>query len=369
MAQEIIFGEDSCTRLSGILRECNARKFLLVCGSSFDKLPIRGEFDKIESPFVRFGGFSVNPSYEEVVDGVALYRKEGCDCIVAVGGGSAMDVAKCIKLYAKMPEGVNYMEQPIVDTGIPLIAIPTTAGTGSESTRFAVIYYKGEKQSVRDLSIIPNYALLVADTLTGLPLYQKKCTLLDAYAQAIEAFWSVNSTKESEEYATQAIERVVRYAEGYLSGDKTAREEIMLASNYAGRAINITQTTAPHAMSYKLTTLYGLPHGHAVAVCLPWVWQYMLDNLDKCIDGRGKDYLASTFARLAKTMGCDSPQQAIASFFALLNAWGIENPIAGDYDSEMNTLAGSVNTTRLKNNPVALSETALYSLYKEIVKK
>lgn len=127
--------------------------------------------------------------------------------------------------------------------------------------------------------------------------------MLDALCQGVESWWSINATDESQAYSKAAIETIIRYKNAYLKDfSAEAAEQMLLASNYAGRAINITQTTAPHAMSYKLTSLYQLPHGHAATLCLPAVWQYMTENPDKCIDKRGADYIASTFGQIAKAL-------------------------------------------------------------------
>ena len=127
-------------------------KVLLVCDSSIKFLKINDYFNGKEN-IIRFSDFVPNPLYESVVKGVDLFHKENCDTIVAVGGGSAMDVAKCIKLYSNMYREENYLKQKIVPNDVPLVAVPTTAGTGSEATRYAVIYYEGEKQSIADYSL------------------------------------------------------------------------------------------------------------------------------------------------------------------------------------------------------------------------
>ena len=108
----------------------------------------------------------------------------------------------------------------------------------------------------------------------------------------------------------------MRNMELYLSDHENieAAERIMTASNYAGRAINITQTTAPHAMSYKLTSLYRLPHGHAVAICMPKVWRYMLENENKVTDQRGNEYLCAVFQEISKSLGCESPEEVVGWF-------------------------------------------------------
>lgn len=345
------------------------KKLLLVCGRSFDRLPIKEVIEALPAETVRFSGFASNPLYEDVRKGVEVFRSEGCDSILAVGGGSAIDVAKCIKLYCKMDPAQNYLEQEYSDTGVPLVAIPTTAGTGSESTRFAVIYYQGAKQSVAHESILPDHVVLEPAVLRDLPDYQKKCTMLDALCQAIESWWSVNSTPESMKYSRRAVTTIMGNWKSYIiSHEEDAAREIMLAANYAGRAINITQTTAPHAMSYKLTSLYGLPHGHAVAICLPEVWEYMLDHVDDCIDGRGIGYLLNTFADIARTLGCERPADAIAKIRELLAALDMNYPISKNRKQDLETLTQSVNPIRLKNNPVALDSVALRALYERIVR-
>ena len=220
MGQRILSRHVWREELSHELAEKGIKKLLLVCGRSYDRLCIRGAVESLPVGLVRFGEFASNPVYEDVCKGVKLFLAEGCDGILAIGGGSAIDVAKGIKLYCKMDPARNYLEQKPFDTGVPLIAIPTTAGTGSESTRFAVIYKGGEKQSVTHDSILPDCAVLEPAVLEKLPLYQKKCAMLDALCQGIESWWSVNSTAESREYARLAVEGVRDNWQRYTQGTR-----------------------------------------------------------------------------------------------------------------------------------------------------
>lgn len=348
-------------RLSEYLAERGVGKLLLVCGRSFGRLPVRERIEALPVELVRFSGFASNPVYEDVCRGVEVYREAGCEGILAVGGGSAIDVAKCVKLFCRMDPSRSYLEQEPRDSGDVLIAMPTTAGTGSESTHFAVVYYRGVKQSVTHESILPDAAVLEPAVLEALPEYQKKCTMLDALCQGIESWWSVNSTDESREYARRAVRQIVGQMEAYLAGAGGAAREIMLAANMAGRAINITQTTAPHAMSYKLTGIYGLPHGHAVAVCLPEVWEYMLAHADRCADRRGEAYLRQTLDEIAGCITC-------GEFRGIMRALGMGSPVAGDRERDLQLLTGAVDPKRLKNNPVTLDDSALRALYERIVK-
>ena len=113
MSQTILCGEGVHREIGFILKDLGCHKFLLVCGSSFRRLPVAEYIQTLEIPYVTFTEFTPNPQYDEVCRGVEVYRSNGCDAIVAVGGGSAMDVAKCIKLYAKMADDVCYLEQQI----------------------------------------------------------------------------------------------------------------------------------------------------------------------------------------------------------------------------------------------------------------
>lgn len=354
MGQAIVKGIDQIKSL------ITGKKFLLVRDSAYDFLTIKKFFDEI--PHVEFSEFTPNPLYEQVCAGVDIYNAEGCEMIIAVGGGSAIDVAKCIKLYSKMDRSINYLKQEMSDTGIPLIAIPTTAGTGSESTRHAVIYFKGVKQSISHTSIVPDYAVLEPSVLKTLPVYQKKCTMLDALCQAIESWWSLNSNAESKEFSKKAIIGIRDNWKAYIEKNTDeAAASIMEAANYAGRSINITATTAAHAMSYKITSMYKFPHGHAVAVCMAEVWKYVIEHTDECIDSRGTDYLRNTLAEIGELVDYEW-------YCELLAKLDMASPAAFDKEKEIKILTDSVNPVRLKNNPVALNSDVLKQMYERIVR-
>lgn len=348
----------------------------MVVDSSYPFLNIKDAIEALPvKERVMFSEFTPNPLYEQVCNGIELLKSSNCDTILAVGGGSAIDVAKCIKLAVLAEEGNASLIPPLVSTRvvcdgskIPFIAIPTTAGTGSESTHNAVMYYEGAKQTVTNDGVLPDYAVLEPSVLKTLPLYQKKCTMMDALCQGIESWWSVNSTEESYEYSRKAIELIMANWRKYIfDNDYEAAANIMLAANYGGRAINITATTAAHAFSYKITSLYKLPHGHAVAVCLPEIWEYMIEHMDKCIDSRGQEYLACIFAQISRTMGCESPKQAISIFRQMMQEMDMKNPVGGNREEEIEILSHSVNPVRLKNNPIGLDVDAIAGLYSIIL--
>ena len=363
-------------QLPAILKEVGCEKLFLVVDSSYPFLNIKDAIEELSvKERVMFSDFTPNPLYEQVCNGIELLKASKCDTILAVGGGSAIDVAKCIKLAVLAKEGNAAIIPPLVSTRVacdgaklPFIAIPTTAGTGSESTHNAVMYYEGAKQTVTNDGVLPDYAVLEPSVLKTLPLYQKKCTMMDALCQGIESWWSVNSTEESYEYSRKTIELIMAYWRKYIfENDDEAAKQIMLAANYGGRAINITQTTAAHAFSYKITSLYKLPHGHAVAVCLPEIWEYMIEHLDKCIDNRGGNYLSGIFTEIAHAMGCDNPQKAITCFRKMMNDMNLGNPSSERKKMDLQVLSTSVNPVRLKNNPIALGIDAVKMLYNLIL--
>lgn len=367
--QQIINGID---KLPDILHEVGCRKLFLVIDSSYPFLNIKDAIEALlADEKVKFSDFTPNPLYEQVCNGIELLKTSNCDTILAVGGGSAIDVAKCIKLAVLAKEGNVAIIPPLVSsrvvcdgTKLTFIAIPTTAGTGSESTHNAVMYYEGAKQTVTNDGVLPDYAVLEPSVLKTLPLYQKKCTMMDALCQGIESWWSVNSTEESYEYSRKTIELIMANWRKYIfENDDDAAKQIMLAANYGGRAINITQTTAAHAFSYKITSLYQIPHGHAVAVGLPVIWEYMLDNMDKCIDIRGQEYLTGIFDQIAQAMGCEHPKEAIAAFRNMMKDMELKNPVAVNREEELEVLSTSVNPVRLKNNPVIVEKDMIPSLY------
>ena len=306
------------------------KKPLLVCDNAFDSFGI-----ELPCEFVRFSGFTSNPLHEDVKAGVKVLRKNKCDFIVAIGGGSSIDTAKGIKYY-------NHID-------IPIMAVPTTSGTGSEATHFAAIYKNGEKQSIADERISPDYVILQPNLLKTLPLYHKKCTMLDALCQAIESWWSRRATPESIGFSREAIKLILDNMGSYLKNEVEGNKNMLAASNLAGKAINITTTTAPHAMSYKLTSLYSLPHGHAVAICLPKVWRYMKNYED-----------------IAKALGKRNCEEAVSFFEELLHSLEILPPknISSD---DLDILTSSVNVQRLSNNPIRLDKYTTKVLYKEIL--
>lgn len=367
--QNILLASEDYAEIDKYIKDNAIQSILLVCDGSIRFLRVNEYFKRLESAgdanVFRFSDFQPNPLYESVVKGVNAFLTNGCDTIWAVGGGSAMDVAKCIKLYSNMDHTKNYLQQEIVPNDVKLLALPTTAGTGSEATRYAVIYYEDAKQSVTHESIIPSTVVFDPSVLASLPVYQKKATLMDALCHSIESFWSVNSSEQSKQYSAVAIRLIMENWREYIAGNNEKNEVMLQAANIAGKAINITQTTAGHAMCYKLTSLYGIAHGHAAALCVPALWEYMSEHLENSVDHRGPDYVRTTFEQIAEAMGCKGIKDAIASLRNMMVDLELVVPnMGGEEDFEI--LKKAVNPVRLKNNPVGLSEEVIDGIYHTI---
>lgn len=346
------------------------KNVLLVCDSSIQFLDeFNVKINSVKVRITRFSDFQPNPLYESVVKGVELFRAEKCDSIIAVGGGSAIDVAKCIKLYSSLPgNGADgaWLKAEVSPNCIPFLAMPTTAGTGSEATRYAVIYHEGMKQSITSFSIIPETVLMDPNALKTLPLYQKKVTMCDALCHAIESFWSINSTDESKLYSKIAIQGIIEHMNGYLNNTNEGRIGMLRAANIAGKAINITQTTAGHAMCYKITKLFGSAHGHAAILCDRVLFPWMIKNTDKCIDPRGKKYLEDTLDEIGIALGGEDAKSGADKLINVFNMLELDIPKASE--EQYKELMRSVNPVRLKNHPIVLDEQMIDKLYHEVLR-
>lgn len=273
-----------------------------------------------------YNDISPNPKIEDIEQAVKAIDFKP-NFIIAIGGGSVIDFAK---IY-RHEKGLK----------IPLVAIPTTCGTGSEATQFAVYYKDGKKQSLDDSSVLPDIAIVDSQLVEKNPKYLKACTALDAYCQAIESYFACKSTEASRKYAREAIELCRENLVKYVMGeDELSAYNMMKASNLAGKAINISRTTAAHAMSYSITTKYGIPHGHAVALNIGNLLEYNKNvDLESLNDPRGVDFVKSRINEIYEIIGTKNAKDYFDELFKEI---GLENKA---YKSEY------IDPNRLKNNP------------------
>ena len=273
-----------------------------------------------------------------------------------------MDVAKCVKLFAPMDPARSYLEQAPGDSPVPLLAIPTTAGTGSEATHFAVLYHQGRKLSVSHPAALPDAVLLDPTALETLPLYQRKATALDALCHAVESFWSRRTSPESQAFSRQALALLLPSLEPYLENRPEGNAGMLQAAHLAGKAINLTTTTAGHALCYGLTGLYGLAHGHAAALCVEALWPFLLAHTGRAPQPAA---LEETLRALGEAMGCATAAEAAERYSALLARLALERPVLRPGD--LGRLTDLVNLQRLQNTPIPLDRGDIETLYRQIL--
>jgi len=364
MDQQIYFENDIASITTEITRLQPQKVLIVTASASYETSGSKALIDSLFSKYILFffNKFSVNPKIEDLEKGINLCHNNNIDLITAIGGGSVIDMAKLIRCYINNNTDLKELiksNQIIPAENIPLIAIPTTAGSGSESTHFAVIYINGCKYSVSHEFIRPNYVLLVSSLTYKCPPYLTACSGSDALCQAIESYCSVQSTEESRSYAKEAILLLMKYLPQALKNDSEARKNVMLAANLAGRAINISFTTAPHACSYVLTTYAGIPHGHAVSLTLPYFFNLNMNvSSDNCIDPRGSVFVKEKMNELLLFLNskAENAEKKLSCFFQSLFGNKNNDAIAGITDNIRNQLVLSVNLQRLQNNPVKITK-------------
>jgi alcohol dehydrogenase class IV len=369
MNQIVKFGINSFDNLEDFLKEKNPKSIFLVTGKkSYLKCGAKIKIEPIlkKYKFTRFFDFEENPKIEDVEKGVDLYNKNHCDFIIAIGGGSVIDIAKLVKFFNKKSKPFTSFFNSTLNEEYkcPFVAIPTTAGAGSEATHFAVVYAPNLKYSIADKNLTPNMVLVDHSFLKSQPRYQMIVSGLDAFCQGIESFWCVNSNEESLEFSRKAILYSWSNLKLAVEGADVL-DDLAKASYFAGKAINITKTTGPHSLSYGFTTNYGISHGHAVSLFLPFFVNFH-KNIDKenCNDSRGHLFVLNQMKEIADILSVnfDDLENAIISFFNELQIEINFNNLDITKEGFIKAIQG-LNLDRLKNNPRFLSKEEIMEIY------
>jgi len=308
-----------------------------------------------------FGGFHANPVLEDALDGCRALRDSGADLVIGVGGGSAMDTAKMVRLLPPdRRAALDLLRGTPPDDAVavpPLIVVPTTAGTGSEVTRFATVYVDGRKHSLDTARARPDVA--VVDpllTATCPPALTYSCAF-DALAHALESYWSVRSTLESRWLAEQAGRELV----DLLAARRTDRTRLSALAIQAGLAIDRTRTTVGHAFAYPLTVRYGIPHGLACALALSFLLPVAAAGDARCRDPRGPGFAANRLAGLADILRVGSITELGGAVRDLLAAAGFATDL-GSYGVRAEhvdvIVHEALGTNRADNSPVVYGRTA-----------
>lgn len=282
--QNIIVGKGSLAKLPEVAEKLGGKKAFIISGPHLNKMGIvQSCADAMRAKGIESSVFTEtegNPSVETVDKASAAYKESGADFIVALGGGSPMDVAKAVGVVARYGGSITEYEGADKVPGdiIPLIAVPTTAGTGSEVTAFSVItdHSRNYKLTVFSYKLIPSYAILDAELLTTAPVSVAAACGIDAMVHALEAYISTAASLFSDAMAEKALELIGANIRCYVAnrGDIEAAENMLVGSLFAGIAFSWARLGDVHAMSHPVSAYFNVPHGVANAILLPTIVEY-----------------------------------------------------------------------------------------------
>ena len=312
----LLIGPGSSLELCDRIAQLDFKRILLVTDKDLARLdlfgPMRERLESHSIEVVVFDGIRPDPATDQIDAGVEIYRREDCDGILAVGGGSVLDAAKLISV-------VLTNDRPLLDmkgffrvrnAGAPLFVVPTTHGTGSEATIAAVVSdpVTHSKTAIMDLKLVPQMAALDPELLTGLPRGTSIHTAVDAMTHAIESFMSVNANEMSERLSVSVIRAVEMHLPRILDdpSDLESRLELLVAAFHGGEAFTQTNVGYIHAVAHRFGGFYGVPHGLANAIVLPHVLDLMVD--------RSTERLAELARRTGKARPTDSDAAAARAF-------------------------------------------------------
>ena len=282
---ETLEGPGAIRKLPEFIKSKGVNKVLVVTDKGLMGIHLLDslfeEMAKAGVEYVVYDGTEPNPSIENIEDARQLYVDNNCEGLIAFGGGSPMDCAKAAgarvanpKIPVRKMRGVLKLVHKLP----PLFAVPTTAGTGSEVTLAAVVSDRKthEKNAINDPRLRPKYAVLDPELTTGLPPHITSTTGMDALTHAVEAYIGRSNVKSTEMFAEKATKMIFESLETAYNDGKNveARETMLKASYYAGMAFTRAYVGYVHAIAHNLGGFYGIPHGLANAVILPYVLEY-----------------------------------------------------------------------------------------------
>ncbi|WP_051852336.1 phosphonoacetaldehyde reductase [Streptomyces aureocirculatus] len=360
---EVVFGAGAVRRLDAMVDSYGARRVLVVATEGGLRRAGFGHW--LESPRHHlFSGFRPNPALDDVLAGCALRDRVGPDLVVGLGGGSAMDVAKMVRALpadgaaARACLGTGAAPLPVAGD---LVLVPTTSGTGSEVTQFATVFDGEHKFSFDHPTAAATRSVVDPELTATCPAEVTTSCAMDALCHAVESLWARRSQEGSRADALRALGALTGpLGDGVKDTSPAVREQLARAAIDAGRAINVTRTTAAHAFAYRLTSRYGVPHGVACLLNLQWLYAYNTERYGThCEDDRGRAHVRAQLDAVAAAFGLD-PVDVPGRLGELLaqSAW---SPRLSDYgltDRELPdyVAAGLGSTARAANNPVRLDE-------------
>lgn len=310
-----------------------------------------------------FDDFTPNPDYQEIQNGLAYFLKKEYDAIIAIGGGTAIDISKGIKYFKeKELNNSQYLTKKIYS-----IVIPTIFGTGSESTRFFVMYKDHIKNSIQSDGLLPDFVYFNPEFNLTVPVLQRKSAFLDALCHGIETYLNKNSNNESLKYAMDGLKILANIDFNALDDAQNKPQkmikQMILSMNLCGKAICLTKTSIAHAFSYGLTSEFNMPHGMAAFLCLYAVLNYksVITNsiVVDLVNLKLKTY---SFSKEFKTLD--------TLIFYINNLFESIKYIYKDYkeldDKTIDELVKKINVQRLNNFPIILESKDLKNIFRVV---
>jgi len=371
MPTELFFGNGSVAQTGTKIQELGLKKVFLVTDKGVLDAGILGDLEKsLKEAGIAYDIFSdvePEPTIQGVEAGTKLLESFGAEGVIGVGGGSALDSAKAIAIMAKNSgnifDYVGFGKVPVQP--LPLIAIPTTAGTGSEATFWSVLADKtqGVKLSVGGWNVMPTLAIVDPQLTATLPPELTATTGMDALVHAMEAYVSTNCQPVSEGLAYHAMKLIARSLRQAVNHwkDPKAREDLMMGSLIAALAFNITRLGNAHALAIPLGITYHIPHGEVNAILLPWVMQY---NLPACPEKYAE--IATLFGEnVCGLTPMEGAQKSVHAIKALLRDIGIKDGLKKwkvDRAGLEAIAARAVKSDNVKSNPRKTKEADLIKI-------
>ena len=352
----IFFGEGKFAMLGDVLKELGVKRCVIACGRHF--APTAQEMQKKDSRIAGvFGSVEQNPQLSGVAETARLAREAGADAVLGVGGGSAIDTAKfsaAIALGDGEAEDYYYGRKPFPAERLTIIAVPTTAGTGSEVTQVSVISNGTEKKTINNPVFMPKAAIVDPTLSSTVPPRTTMNTGLDAMAHALEGYWSKNHQPISDLMAIEAVRLVLENLETAYKdgGNMEARTNMAMASLFGGLSFALPKTAGSHACSYPLSEDYHLPHGEAVAFTLD---SFVRINADERLE------------LLCRRVGLSGTEELAQRIAQLKELGGLRRTLSDLGEVDLDKLARDCSVHGLmQNNPVPMSEAALKAMFENL---
>ena len=354
---------NSLEDIKKFINDKSFNKIFLLCGKkSFEISGAKNLFKRfiIDKEVKFFYKNSELPILEELIKIINEIKRFKPDLILAVGGGTVIDYAK----IANVVDVRSDLENLIINYNYPfkkkftrLAVFPTTAGSGAEVTSNAVIYVNQIKYSFESELLIPDNFFLIPEFLISAPNKIKASAGFDAIAQAVESLVSKKSNEESLKYATKSLKISIKSYNSFLnSPNLTKASEMIIASNLAGKAINISKTTAPHASSYPFTSLFNISHGHAVSLFFENFFKFNYDNLNK---SETSFNLEKRFELIFKLFNVKNINDFCSKITSIKRKAQLEDNLKTlniNINEYSDKIIKGINLLRLGNNPVKIND-------------